>query len=104
MRKLSCMRETWIRGGLSVSVAGIAAGLLLAAFAGSGRVAMPAGALVALVCTIGLLIVIIGVLLLELAAVRHDGELVDDAAVSTLTFAPPALGPITRPSNLRRVK
>ena len=78
--------------------------MLLAAIAGSGRVALPAGALIALVCTIGILIVIMGVLLLELAALRHDCELVDDVAVSTLTFAPPALGPITRPSYLRRVK
>lgn len=103
-RKLNRMRETWIRGALSLSVAAIAAGLLIAAFAGSGRIALTAGALIALVFTVGLLIVVIGVLLLELAALRYDGELVDDVAVSTLTFAPPALGPITRPSQLRRVK
>jgi uncharacterized membrane protein YidH (DUF202 family) len=97
-------RETWIRSGLALSVAGIAAGLLLAAFAGNGRIALSAGALVMVVCTIGLLAVVIGVLLLELAATRHDRELIDDVAVRTLTFSPQALGPITRPSHLRRVK
>ena len=98
------MRETLIRGGLALSVAGIATGMLLAACAGSGRIVLPASALVALAFTIGLLVVIIGVLLLELAALRHDGELVDDVAVSTISFAPQALGPMTRPSHLRRVK
>ena len=98
------MRETWIRGGLALSVAGIAAGLLLAAFAGDGRIALSAGTLAVVVCTIGLLVVVIGVLLLALAATRHDRELVDDVAIRTITFAPQALAPITRPSHLRRVK
>lgn len=99
------MHYQLIRAALLFCFAGVLAGVTAAALAGAGHLPLGVTGMVALVCGIGVLLVLAGMLLLRLAAVRHERELRDDLAASTLSFAPPPLGPMPAPRRqLRRAK